>query len=121
MTRGAKHQSDFAQDGIEGEKRVDVFPDDLTICRHLKQAAEVALRDERVAVWQALSASYERTEEVEDALIDVLPDDFVRRNVDFDHARVVQRAVFTVAAVVADEDVTVGWLAGMVLLLQFWR
>jgi len=46
------------------EERTDVFPDDLSFFGNFEQAAEGRLRDQRIAVRQALRVAHTRREKV---------------------------------------------------------
>ena len=100
--------------------RAHVLPHYLAVARDLEGAPVASLTDQRIAVRQSLRARNVGTEEFEERLIGVLPDDRARAWVHLDDARERGRVIAAVRAVVEDEDVPSGQRPRIVLLREGW-
>src|SRR5688572_19908755 len=64
-------------------ERVDVLPDDLALVGNFEDAAEDTLTDQGIPVGQTLTVRELRAKEVDRPGFLVLPDDLIRRGIDF--------------------------------------
>ena len=104
VAEGTERVVVLAQEVVDEKERIDELPNDLVLRRDLEDAAVITLRDQRVAVGQALGAGDERAEEVGDRAVRVLPDDFLRCDIDVDDAGRWEGAPELVRAVIEDRD-----------------
>src|SRR6516165_5194350 len=89
------------------EKRIHVFPDNLSFFGDFEEATEGRLGDQRVAVRQALSVAHARREEIPGRLVLVLPFDLVCGWIDLDHPRIRHRVIETMRPVIEYQDIAV--------------
>src|SRR5262245_39043186 len=89
------------------QKRVHVFPDDLSFFSNFEETAEGGLSDQCIAVRQTLRIAHPGREEIPGRLILVLPCDLVCGWIYFDHSRIRHRVVETVRPIIEYQDVAV--------------
>src|SRR5262249_51664941 len=104
--------------GLGEEVWAHVLPHHLALSRDLEDAPVAALTDQRIAVREPLRTRNVRTEEFEERLIGVLPDDRARAGIHLDHARERDRVIAPVRAIVEYQDVASGERPRIMLLRE---
>ena len=89
------------------EVRINVFPNDLFVESHLKNAPKCAFGYQGVSVAQTASPGYVRAEEIKHGGVAILPDNLVRLGIHLYHARKRNPIIFREWTIIKDKYISV--------------